>query len=144
MLAASILCLVYMLSSARCLLAAASCSALHNMDTHLYISHFLYSMLWYFFSQRHSLTVLHCFICWLLLGFSVTKISGSSSGSLSSLWFSGFGLCWWPDSESISLWDPASRRSRVGTWPRMGLFCWRPEIHWLSVAWSPWLVIHMA
>lgn len=32
----------------------------------------------------------------------------------------------------------------MGTCPRMAFFCWRPEIQWLRVASSPWLVIHMA
>lgn len=62
---------------------------------------------------------------WILL-----QATASLSNSVSVSRCSSFGL--------------AFRRNSVGTWPRMGLFFWRPLIHWLRVAWSPWLVIHIA
>lgn len=95
-----------------------------------------------FVSLKHSVTAVHSVIRCLLLGSSCTSSSGSSSGCLSKS-----ALCRCPDLVSVgscSSLGPASRRNSVGTWPRIGLFCWRPEIHWLRVAWSPWPVIHMA
>lgn len=66
---------------------------------------------------------------------------------LSCVWWSSCWLFW----ESGSLFEEIfssvvlpSRRNSTGTCPRMGFFCWRPEIHWFRVASSPWPVIHMA
>lgn len=94
-------------------------------------------------------TVLSCpcyFILWLLL----VSSSSSSCHCWPSPSPSPSGRRPWPDSVpplpagACSSRGPESRRKRVGTRPRTGLFCCRPEIHWFRVTWSPWPVIHMA